>query len=111
MIADFGDLAGDRRAVDVHVENIQKDADPRERGRFGDNGDDFAVGRRNRDGTGRNPTIGIAKKVKAEQRENEKRQPEPGAGQVGNERSTSRVRFHAAGDNLAGKRSVLLAAT
>src|ERR1035441_3248914 len=52
LVTDVADGAGDGRAVDVDVEDIEEDADAEERGAFGLHGNHFAIGRRNGYGTG-----------------------------------------------------------
>src|ERR1017187_4489706 len=67
LVADVADGAGDGRAVDVDIEDIQKDADAQERGALRLYGNHFAVGRRNSHGARWDEAIGIAEEIQAEQ--------------------------------------------
>ena len=66
MVTDAGDLAGDWRAVYVHVEDIQEDTYAREAGGFGFYGNHFPVGRGHCDWACGDATVRVAKEVEAE---------------------------------------------
>ena len=78
-VFDLGDGAGHGRAVDMHVEDIQEDADAFPAGTFGLNRHYLAIGRRNGDGPGGNGALGIAEEIETEQCEQpeDRGQPRP----------------------------------
>ena len=90
-VFDVRDLAGDGRAVDVHVENVQENADARAFGALAvaDDADHFAVGRRNRDGAVGDGAIGVTEEVEAEESEQEQGR---GEGRVGASTRAARPR-------------------
>src|ERR1017187_6589268 len=67
LVADVADNAGDGRAVDVDIENIEKDADAEERGALRLHGNHFAVGGRYGHPAGGDGAGGIAEEIEAEQ--------------------------------------------
>jgi hypothetical protein len=77
------DHSGDGGTIDVHVENIQENADALERGAFGFDGDHLAVGGRNGHRAGGDFTVGVAKEIEAEQRQDTGRSREPRPRQPG----------------------------
>src|ERR1035438_401134 len=84
-VAHLGDGAGDRRAIHVHVENVQEDADARLGGGLPFQRHHLAIGRRYRHRTGRNQALRIAEEVKTKCRQNEQWQSEPRVRQVGHQ--------------------------
>ena len=74
------DDAADRSAVHVHVEDVQKDADPVEPA-FRLDGDHLAVGRRNGHRPGRNLAVRVAEEIEAEKGQQDHRGRKPGSGQ------------------------------
>src|SRR6516162_10092244 len=77
MILDFADGAAHRGAIDVHVKNVQKDADALQRSALGLHSDDFTIGRRNRHGPGRYGTLRIAEEIEAKKSEQPENTREP----------------------------------
>lgn len=68
-VDDFRDTARDGRPVDVHIEDIQKDADAGFRGINLLDRDDLAISRGDHDVTRRRDTVRIAEEVETEGRE------------------------------------------
>ena len=69
MVLHLADGARYRRAVHVHVENIQEDADAANVGALGLHRHHFAVGGRYRHRPGRNGPLGVAEEVETEERQ------------------------------------------
>src|SRR5579871_2606503 len=86
-IFDFGDAARDRRAIHVHVEDIQKNADARRAGAVGDYAHYFPVGRRHHHGTLGNGPFRVAKEVKAERAQQEHRDGKYRTGEIPDHRA------------------------
>ena len=78
LVAPCGDDSANRNAVDVHVENVEKHADPVAAVVEQANMDDSSISGRNGHGSGGDLALGVPEEVYAESAENETRQPPVG---------------------------------
>jgi hypothetical protein len=85
------DSSGDRGAVDVDVEDVEEDTEAFESA-LGFDGDDFAIGRGDGDGTGWDLTLGVAEEIEAEERHKDQRDPEQWSGEPGDKSGGSAQR-------------------
>ncbi len=85
LVLNFDDVARDRRAIDVDVEDIEENANAIQRGALGFDGDYPAVGRRYGDIAGGNGAVGVAEEVETEGGQQPERRGEPRARGPGDE--------------------------